>query len=153
LKGGGDKKTRRIINERYGELIKNGTVVFNQEYLEADSFLHFLSSFRIGFCFYSWSLIAASFNYQSAPSGKLFMYLAAGTPVIACNIPGFDFVKDFGAGILIDDYEPATIKKAIEQIEENYDAYSSGCYKAAAYYSFDNHVQPYIRFLLDEENA
>lgn len=152
MKGGGDAKTRKIIEELYTHLIEEGRIVFNQEYLEAGSFLQFLSSFRIGFCFYSWSLIAASFNYQSAPSGKLFMYLAAGTPVIACNIPGFDFVKDFGAGVLINDYEPATIRKAIEQIEENYEAYSAACYKAAAYYSFDNHVKPYVEYLLKSKN-
>jgi glycosyltransferase involved in cell wall biosynthesis len=151
MKGGGDKKTRRIISERYNHLIKEERIVFNQTYLNADSFLEFLSSFRIGFCFYLWDLIASSFNYQSAPSGKLFMYLAAGTPVIACNIPGFEFVKDFGAGILIDNYEPVTIKKAIDEIEANYEAFSAGCYKAAAYYSFDNHVQPYIQYLLSDE--
>ena len=149
MKGGGDKKTRRIIEERYGHLLRNDRLIFNQEYLEADSFVDFLASFKIGFCFYSWSLIAASFNYQSAPSGKLFMYLAAGTPVIACNIPGFDFVKEFGAGELIDDYEPATIKRAIEKIETNYESYRQGCYKAASYFSFDNHVQPYINHLLN----
>ncbi len=148
MKGGGDKKTRRIIEEQYGHLLREERIVFNQEYLEADSFVDFLSSFKIGFCFYSWSLIAASFNYQSAPSGKLFMYLAAGTPVIACNIPGFDFVKEFEAGVLIDDYEPATIKKAIETIEANYDHYSQGCYRAAEAYSFDKAVQPYIDYLL-----
>jgi glycosyltransferase involved in cell wall biosynthesis len=152
MKGGGDQKTRNIIDTRYKHLLDEEIIIFNQEYLEAESFLDFLSSFKIAFCFYSWELIAASFNYQSAPSGKLFAYLAAGTPVIACNIPGFDFLQEFGAGVLVDDYEPATIKAAIQKIENNYEAYSNACYKAAEYYSFDKHVHSYIHFLLNEES-
>jgi glycosyltransferase involved in cell wall biosynthesis len=79
------------------------------------------------------------------------MYLAAGTPVIACNIPGFEFVKDFGAGILIDNYKPVTIKKAIDEIEANYEAFSAGVIRRLHTTVFDNHVQPYIQYLLSDE--
>lgn len=148
LKGGSNQKTRKRIDEQYSHLLTGGRIVINQDYLDADAFVTFLSSFRIGFCFYAWDLIRGSFNYQSAPSGKLFMYLAAGTPVIACNIPGFDFVREFGAGVLIDDYEPSTIKRAVDEIEADYDRYSQACYRAAEHFSFDRHVQPYIDYLL-----
>jgi glycosyltransferase involved in cell wall biosynthesis len=150
MKGGGDQKTKRIIEEKYKHLLENKTVVFNQEYLPDNSFIDFLSKFRIGFCFYSWQLIHSSFNYLTAPSGKLFMYFAAGTPVIACNIPGFSFVKEFGAGILIDDYKPETILNAITTIEENYQQYSDACYEVARHYSFAEHVKPYVDFLIKE---
>ena len=150
MKGGGDKKTRKIIEERYNHLIKQEVVIFNQEYLPDNSFIDFLSKFEVGFCFYSWELIQSSFNYLTAPSGKLFMYFAAGTPVIACNIPGFFFVKEFGAGVLIDDYKPETIFKALKHIESNYEQYSDACYAIAKQYSFDKHVKPYIDFLIEQ---
>lgn len=148
LKGGGDKKTRRIIDKKYNHLLKSGSVIIDQSYLYADAFVKFLTAFRIGFCFYNWDLIKTSFNYQTAPSGKMFMYLAAGTPVIACKIPGFDFVKDFGCGILIENYQPETIMNAVNLIESDYKKYSDACIEAAKHFSFDKSVRPYIEFLL-----
>jgi glycosyltransferase involved in cell wall biosynthesis len=75
------------------------------------------------------------------------MYMAAGTPVVACNIPGFQFIKEAGAGILIDNYQPATILKAIREIESNYKLYSDACLRIAEESSFDKNVAPYIAFL------
>lgn len=150
LKGGAEKKTLIKIKEKYGHLISAGKIEINQDYLSFDDLIRFLSTFRIGFCFYSWELIRENFNYQTAPSGKLFMYLAAGTPVIACNIPGFDFVKEFGAGVLINDYEPPTILEAIKKIEANYQTFSKACYTAAGHFSFDKAVVPYINYLESE---
>ena len=152
LKGGGDKKTRRIIETKYGHLLSSQRAVIDQSYLDADEFVKFLSGFRIGFCFYDWDLIKASFNYQTAPSGKMFMYLAAGTPVIACKIPGFDFVESFGCGVLIDNYEPATIANAVKLIEAEHKKYSDACIEAAKHFSFDKSVNPYIEFLLTSGN-
>ena len=148
LKGGGEQKTLTYIKENYSQLIDSGSVKIDQDYLESNAFISYLSQFRIGFCFYEWDLINGSINYQTAPSGKLFMYLSAGTPVIACNIPGFQFVKEFKAGILIDDYAPITIKNALNEIENNYNQFQEGCYAAAKYYSFDKSVQPYLEYLL-----
>ncbi|TMI62438.1 MAG: glycosyltransferase family 4 protein [Bacteroidetes bacterium] len=150
LKGGGDYKTKRIIDEKYGHLLSSQRVVIDQSYLDAGEFVKFLSSFRIGFCFYDWDLIKASFNYQTAPSGKMFMYLAAGTPVIACKIPGFDFVEKFGCGVLIHNYEPATIANAVKLIEADHKKYSDACIEAAKYFSFDKSVNPYLEFLLTQ---
>lgn len=150
IKGGGDKRTMEKVYQRYAHLIVSNRVQINQDYLPVDKFIDFLSTFKIGFCFYSWDLIGGNFNYQTAPSGKLFMYLAAGTPVIACNIPGFSFVREFDAGVLIDDYEPETIQKAVIEILGNYKKYSANCYRAAKHFSFDTAVKPYIEFLLTQ---
>ncbi len=150
IKGGSNKKTKKLIQQQYAHLIKQEAIVFNQEYLYENSFINFISKFKIGFCFYSWELIQSSFNYLTAPSGKLFMYLAAGTPVIACNIPGFSFVKEFGAGVLIDDYRPETILKAIKEIEANYQQHSDACYALAKHYNFADRVKPYVDFLINE---
>jgi glycosyltransferase involved in cell wall biosynthesis len=150
LRGGGEAKVLKYINRHYMDLLSSGNIVIHKEYLALGSFIDYLSHFKIGFCFYSWDIIRGSFNYQSAPSGKLFMYLAAGVPVIACNIPGFKFVKEFGAGVLINDYEPDTIYKAVKEIEAEYQKFQLACYEAAKFFSFDKMVKPFIEFLLTE---
>ncbi len=150
LKGGGSAKTIAQVNTQYAHLISEGRIRIDQDYLPASSFLDYLSKFRIGFCFYSWEIISASFNYATAPSGKLFMTLAAGVPVIACNIPAFAFLEELGAGVLVNDYEPETILQAMEKIEANYDHYRLACYAAARLYSFDKTVAPYIDYLKNE---
>lgn len=147
LKGGAEKNTLKKISDQFGELMADGTVIINRDYLPADEFIHFLAGFRIGFCFYSWELIRYNFNYSTAPSGKLFMYMAAGVPVIACNIPGFKFVEEFGAGILIDDYNPDTIKSAVDLIEKDFEKFTQACYRVAEYYSFGKNAAPYVQFL------
>jgi glycosyltransferase involved in cell wall biosynthesis len=148
LKGGSERKTLIHIKERYLALLQNGHLKINQDYLDNDQFIDYLSHFRIGFCFYSWDLINSSINYQTAPSGKLFMCLAAGVPVIASNIPGFQFIREFNAGVLVNDYLPETIKAAIDEIELNYEQYRQAGYLAAKTYSFKESVKPYIDYLL-----
>jgi len=150
LKGGGDKKTKKLIDKRYGDLLRSGQVVINREYLPENEFIDFLSGYKIGFCFYSWDLIKASFNYYSAPSGKLLMCMAAGVPIVGCNIPGFKFVEEYGAGVLIDSYEPSVIFNAIQKIQEDYDKYAAACYRIAADYSFEKNVAPYLLYLKEE---
>jgi glycosyltransferase involved in cell wall biosynthesis len=152
LKGAANEKTRQQLMADYKDLLQSGHVVINEEYLSAENFISFLSQFAIGFCFYSWDLIRNNFNYQSAPSGKLFMYLAAGVPVIACNIPAFKFVEEYEAGILIDDYEPATIYQAIKTIERDYNKYHLNSYKAATDCCFDNGAGKFKDYLLSGES-
>ncbi len=137
----------KLIHEKYEHLISQKRLVINQEYLKAEQFLDFIATFKIGFCFYSWELINEHFNYESAPSGKLFMYMAAGVPVIASNISAFKIIEEYGAGVLVDDYKPETILQAVKKIENNFDKYSQACYVIASKYSFDKTVKPYIDFL------
>jgi glycosyltransferase involved in cell wall biosynthesis len=151
LKGGAERKTLQYINDHYKALLESGNLCIDQAYLSSGDFIDFLAHFKIGFCFYSWEIIKKSINYQTAPSGKLFMYLAAGVPVIACNIPGFQFVREFGAGVLIDDYKPETILRAIQLIEKDYEKYSQSCYRASVNYSFDRTVKPFIDFLIESD--
>jgi glycosyltransferase involved in cell wall biosynthesis len=150
IKGSAEKKVLDKITTEYAHLISANRVIIDQTYLPAASFLDFLSHFKFGFAFYSWDIVKESFNYATAPSGKLFMNMAAGVPVIACNIPGFKLIEEFGAGVLIDDFKPETIYAAMNTIEKDYEKFQQGCYKAAAYFSFDKAVAPYINFLLQQ---
>ena len=150
IKGGEYRNTLQKIKGKYAHLIAEGRITIDQEYLPAPSFLDFLSHFRIGFALYSWKIVHAKFNYATAPSGKLFMNLAAGVPVIACNIPGFQLVEEFNAGVLITNYEPETIFNAVQKIESDYESFQKGCYNAARHFSFDKAVKPYIEYLLKD---
>jgi glycosyltransferase involved in cell wall biosynthesis len=152
IKGGDYRNTLQKIRKKYAHLIRENRIKLDQAYLPAPSFIDFLSRFRIGFAFYSWKIIHSKFNYATAPSGKLFMNLAAGVPVIACNIPGFKLVQEFEAGVLVDDYRPETILKAAQKIESDYERFRQGCYNAARHFSFDKGVKPYIDFLLKYES-
>ena len=150
-KGGGEEKILKKIRNQHSQLINEGRLILDNSYLPAGEFIPWLSRFRIGFCFYSWDWVRKYFNYRTAPSGKIFMYMAAGVPVIACDIPGFKVISDFNAGILVKDYEPATIKEAVDLIESDYENYSANCYKLAASLSFDKAVQPYLEYLRSEQ--
>ncbi len=150
IKGSAEKKVLDKITGDYAHLIAANRVMIDQTYLPATAFLDFLSHFKFGFAFYSWDIVRDSFNYATAPSGKLFMNMAAGVPVIACNIPGFKLIETFGAGVLINDFKAETIYAAMHTIEKDYEKYQQGCYKAAAYFSFDKTVAPYINFLLEQ---
>jgi len=150
IKGAAERKVLARIKEEYAGLIEKDRIKIDQDYLPVSSFLDFLSHFKFGFTFYAWEVVRHSFNYATAPSGKLFMNLAAGVPVIAVNIPGFKLIEEFNAGVLIDDFKPETIYAAMKKMEDDYEKYRQGCYNAARYFSFDKRVAPYIEFLLKE---
>ncbi len=152
-KGGVEQKTKLVIEKKYADLLQQKKVIINSSYLPASLFVQYLSGFKIGFCFYSHLLIKSNFNYETAPSGKLFMYLAAGVPVIASNISGFAFIKEYGAGILVNDYLPDTLFKAVQEIENNYYTFSAGAYRAFDENCFDKNAFAYRSFLQEEENT
>ena len=84
---------------------------------------------------------------MSAPSGKMFKYMAAGVPVVCSNISGFQFVKEFNCGILIDSLDEDTIENAVLTIRENYDLYVENTIKAAKFFDFKKSIDPYLAFI------
>lgn len=151
LKGAFEKSTQMIIENNYQHLLSSNRVKVNNEYLKAEDFIKFISNFKIGFCFYNWDLIKSNYNYETAPSGKLFVYLAAGVPVIASNVKAFKFLETAGAGVLVDDYEPETLYNAIQKIEIDFQNYSSNAYKAFQNNCFDINAIPFKAYLLNNE--
>lgn len=136
------------INREYGELLSEKRLIIPGQYLENEKVVDYFSQFEIGFCFYNFELEWVNhFNYKSAPSGKLFKYLAAGVPVVAVDIIGFAFVNEYKCGVLIKDLSPEKIREAIVEIRNNYDEYVANAINAAKYFSFDKMVKPYIDFV------
>lgn len=138
-------------NNRYKELVVQGRLIINEKYLPDEALVPFLAGFEIGFCFYNFDVEwVNNFNYQSAPAGKLFKYIAAGVPVICNRILGFDFVDEFGCGIRLDQFDPASIRSAVEEIRRNYAAYVRGAIKAARHFSYDKAVIPFLEFAVNK---
>ncbi|MGG9972425.1 hypothetical protein ACQ33O_11585 [Ferruginibacter sp. SUN002] len=152
FKGAVLKDEKEYVLSNYASQIANGTIILNEDYMESRDMLRFLSQYEIGFCFYDLSFPKMNtYNYQTAPSGKMFAYLAAGVPVIANKLDGLKVIEDFEAGILVNDFEPETIYNAVNTIKNNYEFYKSNCCKAAEHYSFDKNVVPVVRFFLNQE--
>ncbi|MEO6452495.1 MAG: hypothetical protein ABIN97_00375 [Ginsengibacter sp.] len=139
------------INKLYNDLLSEKRLIISKEYIENDDLVKCFSQFEIGFCFYNFEVKWINhFNYKSAPSGKLFKYLAAGVPVVCSDITGFKFVAEFKCGILIPDLNPEKINEAIKQIRNNYAEYITNAIAVAKHFSFDRSVKPYLDFI---ENA
>ena len=143
LKGAAPFGTLQKIKSLNKKIIDSGRLIINTDYLPVNELINFLSKYKIGFCFYDWRLIENNFNYQTAPSGRLFMYLAAGVPVIACDIPGFKFINEYKAGVLIKDYAAQTILKAVETIEADYFSFQKNAYKAFSDFCFDKNMDSF----------
>ena len=139
---------RKKITEEYSDLIAENLLRLNDNYLSNDAVVNYFSQFEIGICFYNFEIEwIRHFNYQSAPSGKIFKYLAAGVPVIAINIIGFKFIEEMQCGVLINDLTPESIRAGIEKIRSNYSYYRTNTQIAAAHYSFDKAVKPYMDYV------
>jgi len=140
---------QQYIKVIFPELLSEERLKIDTNYLEMDALIEFLKAFRIGFCFYDTRFdFFDRFNYHTVPSGKMFTYLASGVPVICNNLPGLRIVEEFGAGVLIEDLDAGSILSAIQKIETNYDYYAQNCLKAAAHFSFEESLQPFIDELL-----
>ncbi len=136
-----------VLSQNQNLIVKQKLKI-DDSYIDDKQIIEYLSKFRIGICFYNFDIPQMNhFNYFSAPSGKLFKYLAAGVPVVAINIPGFKLIEDFDCGVLIDDLKPLSIRNAILKIENNYNKYSSNCSIAAKHFCFHKNTKEFIKYL------
>ena len=147
------KHDREKIEANYSGLLKEKRLLIHNEYFTNEEVSDFISNFEIGFCFYNFEISwINSYNYITAPSGKLFKYLAAGVPVVGSNILGFSFVNEFNCGVLINELNEAEIRAAILKIRENYSFYVSNAIAAAKHFSFDKAIKPYLEYIKIESH-
>ena len=150
VKGALHEIDQKKIRESYQHLIQEKRLILNNQYIDNEEVVPLIAQYEIGFCFYDFefpSIKQNHFNYFTAPSGKLFKYLAAGVPVVCINISGFKFVADFNCGVLIDELNEEEIRKAILKIRLNYNRYVENCIRASQSFSFDKAIQPYLEFI------
>lgn len=138
---------KKTIYSKYGDLINTQRLIIDSNYIEQSDLASYLNKFRIGFCFYDTRQPKMDrFNYYTAPSGKLFQYHASGVPIIASDLPGLNSVRNFKTGVMIPDLSPATIYKAIQSIEANFDNLVENSFVAADYFDFKKSIKPYVDF-------
>jgi glycosyltransferase involved in cell wall biosynthesis len=81
------------------------------------------------------------FNHYSASSNKLFEYMMAGVPVVACSFPEIKrVVENDGTGICVDSHDPDDIARAVNLLLEDKelrDSYSRNSRKAKDKYNWE----------------
>ncbi|MBI5472556.1 MAG: hypothetical protein HY961_09445 [Ignavibacteriae bacterium] len=150
LKGNVHKRTKADLDSIYRPLVSSGSLTYSDTYLNNQQLREYLANYSIGFCLYNFAdpLIAERrFNYETAPSGKVFLYLSIGMPVVATRIRGFDFIEQRAAGVLIDDHEPGTIRLAVDTILNDYETFSNNALALGKDFSFDAQAKPFIDFI------
>jgi len=152
VKGALPHEIEGVINKYYGDLVLEKRVVMDPEYLSAEDLTHYISKFRIGFAFYDFYRYShlRTFNYATAPSGKVFQYLNSGVPIIANVLPGFEFIRKNHCGKLIDSLGSVQIKQAIDAIEESYVEIANNAKLLSQEYDFDKMIAPFLDYVEQE---
>ena len=143
-------KDKERVEKNYASLLNEGRLQINSNYLDNEDVVEFIAHYEVGFCFYNFNdpfIKSNYFNYFSAPSGKMFKYLAAGVPVVCSNILGFQFINEFHCGVLINGLSEEEIRNAILIIRSDYAGFVENAIRAAKHFSFDEAVLPYIEFI------
>ena len=89
-----------------------------------------------------------NYNHYSASSNKLFEYLMAGVPVIACDFPEIKrVVEGEETGICIDSHKPEEIAAAVNKLLDNQalrNRFSENCIKASRLFNWENERELFI---------
>jgi hypothetical protein len=146
----------REVERKYHGLLEQGVVSVSAGYLEEDAFIERVSGHRIGLSLYELDRMDDFFgeghgmfplspvNYLLGSPGKAGMYLAAGVPVVASDLPGMKFIQDGGAGILIRESDPESLRRAVETIEADYGTYRRNCFDLARASCFQRALGPFL---------
>ncbi|MEK5135814.1 glycosyltransferase [Bacillus sp. FSL W8-0645] len=81
------------------------------------------------------------FNHYSASSNKLFEYIMAGVPVVACDFPEIKkVVSGENIGVVVDSHDPNSIAAGVNELVLNLEMrnqYSENCWKAKLKYNWE----------------
>jgi glycosyltransferase involved in cell wall biosynthesis len=81
------------------------------------------------------------FNHYSASSNKLFEYMMAGVPVVACSFPEIQrVVEGDGTGVSVDSHDPVSIANGVNWLlehQEQYKEMKEKSIKASKKYNWD----------------
>lgn len=126
--------------------IKNAKHEVVDCYLEDLQLQTLMQSCAVGLILYDDRYIEPrqKFNFETAPSGKLFRYLASGLPLIVNASKGMNVVSEYQAGIALRDINPKSIYEAYRSIINNYEYYQEGCRRLLEHSSFKGNILPYI---------
>ena len=149
IKGYIDPFVKKVILTLFNDLINDSKLILDEEYMSSENLQNYISNFFAGFVFYDIYRFESihSFNYLTAPSGKLFQYYNSGVPVIGNRLLGLSSIEEFNAGVLINDLGSKSIAEALERIKRNYNRFVNGTKAAASHYDFKRNIQDFIHFI------
>lgn len=137
LRGIKNENYDTVLRNKYAQLITTNRLIINYTYVPQEELLNEMKTYYIGFVMFDFTKIKTTdYNCISSPSGKQFNYMAAGLPTIGQNIVGFAPIAENSAGILLDEFNTATIIDAIHDIEKNYTGLAQNALQAAQQYDF-----------------
>jgi glycosyltransferase involved in cell wall biosynthesis len=88
------------------------------------------------------------FNHYSASSNKLFEYIMAEVPVIACSFPEIQRAVEEGkVGICVDSHDPKSIAEGVNRLLDNRqlrDEMSKNCINARLKYNWENEKKLFL---------
>jgi hypothetical protein len=153
VKGAFPRDVGKLINEFYADLLIEKRLIIDDEYLTEHDLTHYLSKFRIGFAFYDMYRFPhlRTFNYYTAPSGKVFQYLNSGIPIVGNILPGFKFIEEKNCGKLISHISSIQLKLAIDAIENDYLTCAQNAKRLSYQYDFNKMIQPFLEFINNDE--
>jgi glycosyltransferase involved in cell wall biosynthesis len=89
-----------------------------------------------------------NFNHYSASSNKLFEYMMAGVPVVACSFPEIQkVVEGDETGITVDSHDPLSIANGVNWLLEHPEEYQEmkvKSIKASQKYNWDNEKNTFL---------
>lgn len=149
IKGAIPESTLNSMNSFYKDLLIDKRVIIDNSYLTPTDLTYFVSKFRIGFAFYDFYRFESmrTFNYFTAPSGKVFQYLNSGVPIVANDLPAFRIIEERGIGKLISHLSSQEIKSAIDEIEKNYEATALNAKLLSKSFDFSVNIKDFTNYL------
>ena len=112
----------------------NVSVIYSGYVDDEDKIIEILKDCTIGIAPYVPE--ESNVSYYGDPS-KIKLYLSVGLPVITTDVFVFaKEIKKYKAGVIIDYFDPSSLQKAIEVINNNYSIYSQNAIKLARKYQY-----------------
>ena len=105
--------------------------IFSMDPVRNEDLDALVASAHIGVAWYNLKALGFRAEKMGFAAGKIGSYLKCGIPVIAPNFESLSYIREYRAGILIDNLDELNI--AIETINKQYEQYTSGalrCYRS-----------------------
>ncbi len=136
LKGFCSPKFKAWMDEAFKDQFASGKFTLDVDYTAQEDLLNYMAGFDIGVTGYDLEQAKLDYNYYSSPAGKLFNYYAVGLPVIGISIDGLKSVRDYGAGVLVEEMNETTMTNALNIVADNYTSMSAASLKAGIHFNF-----------------
>jgi hypothetical protein len=117
-----------------------------RDFLSDDELTYLISCHEVGLVFYDTKYVdkLQVFNFETAPSGKMYRYASCGVPIIGSRCAGLIDVELHSAGILLDEINALTLRAAYRQIKSNYEKYVTGCRQLMMASDFNKSIDRFL---------